>query len=243
MTSSRYDKPRLGELLVDTGLITVLQLQQALSRQEEIGGKLGEALVQLGFVTESAIMNFLVRQRPKSRIGEKLVEAEIITAEQLQTALRDQQRTGKKLGQSLAQLGILNEVTFLEFFSRQLQLPFVDLRTFNFVPELVQLLPETMARRFRSVVLAKRAKGLLVGMADPTDIFVFDELAQTLKQPILLAQVSESQLMRALDQIYRGEERIQEQVTALEVEVGRSEPEAEVIESYEMSVDAPVVKI
>ncbi|MBF0439649.1 MAG: type II/IV secretion system protein [Magnetococcales bacterium] len=185
----------------------------------------------------------MVRQRPKSRIGEKLVEAEIITAEQLQTALRDQQRTGKKLGQSLAQLGILNEVTFLEFFSRQLQLPFVDLRTFNFVPELVQLLPETMARRFRSVVLAKRAKGLLVGMADPTDIFVFDELAQTLKQPILLAQVSESQLMRALDQIYRGEERIQEQVTALEVEVGRSEPEAEVIESYEMSVDAPVVKI
>lgn len=243
MTELRPKKMHLGEMLVESGFITTAQLQQALSYQEQSGVKLGEALIHLKYVTEQALEKFLTRLRQKIRIGDKLVESEIITVEQLQTALADQKRTGKKLGQSLAHLGILSEVKFLEFFSKQLRLPFVDLRKFNFIPELVQLLPETMARRFRSVVLSKGQNGLLVGMADPSDVFIFDELSRFLKQPPHIALVSETQLLRALDLIYRGEEAIQEQAAALDEEVGNSDFDLEGIVQSEMAVDAPVVKI
>ncbi|MEO5333921.1 MAG: hypothetical protein H7839_18055, partial [Magnetococcus sp. YQC-5] len=199
----RPNKLHLGELLVETGLISTEQLQQALAYQDKTGAKLGEALVHLGAITEQALEKFLTRQRQKIRIGDKLVEAGVITAEQLQTALADQKRTGMKLGQTLAHLGLLSEVKFLEFFSKQLGLPFIDLKRFNFNQEVVQLLPETMARRFRAVVLAKGVNGLQVGMADPTDIFIFDELTRALGQPPRLALVSESQLLHALDLIYR----------------------------------------
>ncbi|MBF0341428.1 MAG: type II/IV secretion system protein, partial [Magnetococcales bacterium] len=85
--------------------------------------------------------------------------------------------------------------------------------------------------------------GLQVGMADPTDIFVFDELARVLGQPLRLALVGESQLLRAIDLAYRGEGNIHEQVAALEEEVGKSEFDLEGIVQSEMAVDAPVVKI
>ncbi|MBF0181181.1 MAG: type II/IV secretion system protein [Magnetococcales bacterium] len=199
--------------------------------------------MSLGFVTEQALEKFLTRLRQKIRIGDSLVEAGVISAEQLQQALDEQKRTGKKLGQSLAQLGILSEVRFLEFFSRQIRLPFVDLRKFNFVPELVQLLPETMARRFRAVVLSRGTEGLLVGMADPTDIFIYDELTRVLGNAVRLALVSETQLLRSLDLVYRGKDALQEQAAALDEEVGKSDFDLEGIVQSEMAVDAPVVKI
>lgn len=243
MSSLRPNKPHLGEMLVDSGLITTEQLQQALSHQEKMGVKLGEALVHLGHVSEEALEKFLTRLRQKIRIGDRLVEAEIISEEQLKNALVEQKRSGKKFGQTLAHLGILSEVKFLEFFSKQLRLPFIDLKKFNFNPEIVQLLPETMARRFRAVVLSKGADGLLVGMADPTDIFIFDEIARFLGQSPSLALVSDTQLLRSLDLIYRGKDEIQEQAAALEEEVGKSDFDLEGIVQSEMAVDAPVVKI
>ncbi|MEO5344889.1 MAG: Flp pilus assembly complex ATPase component TadA [Magnetococcus sp. YQC-9] len=237
------NKPRLGDVLVDSGLISAEQLRLSLAHQEATGAKLGEALVHLGFVTEQALQNFLNRQRQKLRIGDKLVEAKVITAEQLQSALAEQKKSGKKLGQSLAQLGILSETQFAEFLANQLHIPFIDLKKFPFVPEVVQLLPEATARRFRAVVLARDAQGVRVGMTDPTDIFVFDELTRLLGQPLHLALVSESQLLRALDLLYRGEGKLHEQAAALEEEVGRSEFDLEGIVQSEMAVDAPVVKI
>ncbi|GAB0057145.1 hypothetical protein SIID45300_01468 [Candidatus Magnetaquicoccaceae bacterium FCR-1] len=237
------NKPRLGDVLVESGLISAEQLRLSLAHQEKTGAKLGEALVHLGFVTEQALQNFLNRQRQKLRIGDKLVEAKVISSEQLQAALAEQKRSGKKLGQSLAQLGILSELQFAEFLANQLHIPFVDLKKFPFVTEVVQLLPEATARRFRAVVLTRDAQGTRVGMADPTDIFVFDELTRLLGQSPHLALVSESQLLRALDLLYRGEGKIHEQAAALEEEVGRSEFDLEGIVQAEMSIDAPVVKI
>ncbi|MBF0273401.1 MAG: Flp pilus assembly complex ATPase component TadA [Magnetococcales bacterium] len=237
------NKLRLGDLLVETGLISAEQLRQALAHQDRTGAKLGEALVHLGLVTEQALQNFLNRQRQKLRIGDKLVEAGIISAEQLLAALAEQKKSGKKLGQSLAQLGILSETAFLEFLAAQLHIPYVDFKKFSFVPELVKLLPETTARRFRAVVLSRDGEGLLVGMADPTDIFVFDELARMLGQTPRVALVGESQLLRALDLVYRSEGSIREQVVALEEEVGKSEFDLDGIVQSEMAVDAPVVRI
>lgn len=53
---------RLGEILVDDGIITAAQLQRALTVQKEKNGFLGQILVDLGFVTQDVVVSTLVRQ-------------------------------------------------------------------------------------------------------------------------------------------------------------------------------------
>ena len=72
----------------------------------------------------------------------------------------------------------------------------------------MRLLPEALARRFRALVLQPDTRGLTVGMADPTDLFVYDELVARLKQPLRIALVREAELLRTMDIVYRRTEQI-----------------------------------
>lgn len=151
------------------------------------------------------------------RIGDLLVEHKIISETQLQTALADQKKSGRKLGRVLIENGFVREERLLELLSRQLDIPFIDLTSFELDPSLVQSLPETYARRYRAIVIKRLNDGLLLGMGDPTDIFAYDELVRILKQPLQLAVVKESDLLHYIDQIYqRGE-----QLKSLASEVGQ----------------------
>ena len=123
-------------------------------------------------------------RRKKIRLGEMLIEQKVINEAQLNLALAEQKRTGRKLGRVLTDLGIVEEQQLNDALARHLQIPFVDLRQLTLEPAVVKLLPEVLARRFRALVLQQDKNGLTVGMADPTDLFVYDELVNRLKQPL-----------------------------------------------------------
>jgi MSHA biogenesis protein MshE len=141
--------------------------------------------------------------RKKIRIGDLLVEHKVITQEQLEVALKEQRKLGRKLGQTLVTLGYVSEPNLLDFLSRQLSMPLVDLKKLELKTDLVKKLPETVARRYRSLVLKETGGQLLVGMADPTDLFAFDEIVKHLGHSIKLALVRESQLLETFDEVYR----------------------------------------
>ena len=179
----------------------------------------------------------------RHRMGEHLVKQGEITAQQLQTALLTQERTGEPLGSLLVRLNMMTEERYLQFLSDTLRLPLIDLKQFRIDNDLVHLLPESVARRHQAIVLTRMANGLLVGMADPTDIFACDELTRTLGRAPRLALVSALQLATVLDLSYRGSERIQAQATALGEEMGRAAFNLEGMAQTDQSVDAPVVHI
>ncbi len=143
-----------------------------------------------------------LRQR-KVRLGDLLVEAGLISDGQLQLALQEQKRSGAKLGRAVVDLGFVSEVKLLEALSRQLAIPYVDLRQFKLNEALVQRLPEALARRFRAILLVEESDGLLVGMADPLDLYALDEMARLLRQPLKPAVVREGDLLDSLDRFYR----------------------------------------
>ncbi|MFP5505445.1 MAG: GspE/PulE family protein, partial [Gammaproteobacteria bacterium] len=177
------------------------------------------------------------------RIGDLLVEHKVISEAQLQTALADQKKSGRKLGRVLIENGFVKEDLLLELLSRQLAIPFIDLTSFELNPELVQKLPETYARRYRAIVIKQTNDGLLVGMGDPTDIFAYDELARILKQPVQLAVVKESDLLHFIDQIYQHGA----QLKSLASEVGQ-DLAASAFDLGQLGVDtnqsdAPVVRL
>ncbi len=182
--------------------------------------------------------------RPKKvRIGDLLIAHKIISQEQLNTALADQKKSGRKLGRVLIENGFITEDQMLTFLSQQLQVPYIDLRRFNYKPDVVRLLPETHARRFRAVVLEDSREGLLVGMADATDIFAYDEISRVLRRPLRLAVVKESDLLATIDRVYRRTEEISGLAQELEQELSAYTVDIGELAATENLADAPVVKL
>ncbi|OYY95314.1 MAG: MSHA biogenesis protein MshE [Hydrogenophilales bacterium 28-61-23] len=146
----------------------------------------------------------------KIRLGDLLVQQKLISQEQLGTALEKQRLSGRKLGRVLVEHGFVTEDEISGAIARQLNIPFLDLRQVHVRPEIVRLLPEQLARRFRAIVLEQRENTVLVAMADPTDLFAFDEIINHLNREVELAVANEGALAQFIDRVYRRTEEISE---------------------------------
>ncbi|MES2356378.1 MAG: GspE/PulE family protein [Pseudomonadota bacterium] len=156
----------------------------------------------------------------KVRLGELLVNQQLITDEQLKLALDEQKRTGRKLGRVFIDGGYVTEEAISQALAKQLNIPYIDLKYYNIGQEVAQLLPEAQARRFRALVVEDRPAVLMVAVVDPTDIFAYDELSRLLKRSIELAVVTESQLLSNIDRLYRRTEEITGLAKELGAELG-----------------------
>jgi MSHA biogenesis protein MshE len=144
----------------------------------------------------------------KVRLGDLLVQNNLINEQQLKTALSEQRQSGRKLGRTLIALGMVTEDRLLTLLSKHLNVPLININNYRIDPEAVKLLPEIQARRYRALVLDDKGDKLLVGMSDPGDINAVDDLSNRLPKPIEIAVVSETQLFEAYENFYRKTEEI-----------------------------------
>ena len=184
------------------------------------------------------------RPPQRIRLGDLLIQEGLLTSEQLGLALDEQKRTGRKLGRIIVDGGHVTEEDIAKALARQLRAEFVDLRTHQAKPELIRLLPEAQARRFRAIVLDQREDRVRVGFADPTDITAYDEILRHVKRDIDLVVVIESQLMAMLDRVYRRTEEITGLAKELTQEMADIPIEfGSLLGSAPGAEDAPVVKL
>lgn len=179
--------------------------------------------------------------RKKRFLGELLVEVGVITAEQRDRALREQRRLGNRLGEALVSLGFITEEVLAKALSSQLNLQFKELRFATVNPEVIAMVPESLARKHKVLPLDISDGRLTIAMADPLDVFAADEIKRTANMPVDIVVVTESELLKMLDKHYRGEV-VEEAVKAPDVLF----PEGErVIMSAEamLETDTPVVKL
>lgn len=179
----------------------------------------------------------------KIRIGDLLVQNRIISHEQLLSALAEQKKTGRKLGRTLIDLNFIKETDLLNFLSRQLQIPFLDISRHPRNQDTVKLLPESLARRFRVMLLENNAGDVLLAMADPTDLMAVDELSRVLKKTIRAAVVRESDLLAAIDQSYRRTAEISNLAEKLRNELSENDIDLDSLLTSQEVTDAPVVKL
>jgi MSHA biogenesis protein MshE len=155
----------------------------------------------------------------KMRLGDLLVHEHIITNEQLMQALNSQKSTGRKLGDTLIELGYIGERQLQEFLAQQLNVPFLDISQRRIPSEVALLLPEVHARRLRALIIEDQGGSVLLGMSDPADLSGLDQLEQMLSpKKINLAVVMESQLYQAFDALYRRTADIESFASQLEEE-------------------------
>ena len=138
------------------------------------------------------------------RLGDLLVQEQIISDDQLQLALQQQRQTYRKLGTTLIDLGFISEVQLLQFLARQLDVPFFDLNNLTIDASAVPLLPEVQARRYRALAVNLTDNKVTVAMSDPADLSALDAIAALLRpREMGLAVAREGQLLEYFDRLYR----------------------------------------
>ncbi|MDA0189971.1 MAG: GspE/PulE family protein [Proteobacteria bacterium] len=180
----------------------------------------------------------------KIRLGDLLIQQGLLTDEQLRFALDEQKRSGRKLGRIVVESGFVTEEAISQALAKQLRIAFVDLKHFSPQPELIRLLPEAQARRYRAVVLDEAGGRLRVGFVDPTDLQAYDELTRILRRDIDLAVVTESQLLALVDRVYQRTAEISGLAKELTAELGDVPVEfGELLGTAPGAEEAPVVKL
>jgi type IV pilus assembly protein PilB len=118
------------------------------------------------------------REGTRLRLGEMLVLAGLVSAEQIEEVVAQQGESRKRLGQLLITKGIVKEGDVLDVLARQLNIPRISLRTGVFDPDAVTLLDEATCRRLQVLPLFKVRGTLAVATADPLAVPILDEVAQ-----------------------------------------------------------------
>jgi len=136
-------------------------------------------------------------------LGALLVREGLISSEQLELALMDQQGTGLRLGELLVQWGWIESAAISRALAEQYDMDFVDLDATELDPGAVARLDAKDARSRDAIPIRFLDDGrLLVGVADPTDVGACDELRSLLGAAVSLVVVDQTELHRALARCY-----------------------------------------
>jgi MSHA biogenesis protein MshE len=177
------------------------------------------------------------------RLGDLLVQQQIITEDDLNQALAEQKKTGRRLGATLIQMGLVSERKLLTLLAEQLKIPFIELSNYPLDVQTVRKLSEIQARRYRALVLQDDAAGYLVGLTDPTDIYAVDELQNILQKVVKVAVIRETDWLNAIDTLYRKTDEIGSIAEELDDALAATDIDLAALESGDDLESAPVVRL
>lgn len=130
-----------------------------------------------------------------------LMEAGAVTLEQVDVALLRQRETGRRIGESLVELGFVSEEDIGWALARQLGIPFVDVRPETLDLELARSFPEGALRRLQAVPLFRAEGRVTAAVADPTDLDSIREFERLCEAPTSCVAATPTAIDRALDGI------------------------------------------
>ncbi|EIJ79049.1 type II secretion system protein E [Bacillus methanolicus PB1] len=174
-------------------------------------------------------------KQTRKRLGDLLVDAGLITEEQLQTALKEKSKD-QKLGDALLQLGYITEQQLIEVLEFQLGIPHVSLYRYPFDPKLFHIVPKDVAKRNLIFPLKKDGDKLYIAMADPMDFYTIDDLRLSTGFQIEPAIATKDDILRAINKYYDINEGFEELLT--DASAGQEAEEEKIADQ-----DSPVVRL
>lgn len=187
--------------------------------------------------------------RKRMRLGEMLLEAGLLSDNQLQQALAAGKRSGLRLGQQLVRDGVVKEADIVDLVSRQMKLAKYTAERYPVDPRLADLIPAEMALRAKLVPLSKDGSLIRVAMPDPLDVSAIEDIEiykNCEVEPVICTERELGYLTSAIYGMGVGSERVLESIESMRGEaepVTSSEFEDVKVSSLEdMASEAPVVR-
>jgi len=167
----------LGTVLVQMGHITQETLESVLGLQLELTGQ-------------------------RKRLGEILVDQGFMTDAQIQECLEEQKRSGKQIGKLFIEKGYIDEQKLLDVISAQIDVQRVILENLNLEPAIVKLVPQEMARSYKVIPIYERDNVLTVAMSDPSNLRTLDHIKFKTGRDVEPMLATEKEIVAALDRVY-----------------------------------------
>jgi type IV pilus assembly protein PilB len=180
------------------------------------------------------------------RLGELLVRENLISLSQLKDAQSSQRSTRESLTYTLAKLGMVGENDLTEFLSRHYGIPPVDLDDFEIEEDVIELVPEHLARQHNIIPINRAGSSIIVAMSNPSDLNAIDDLKFHSGLNVEVVIASEMAIRLSLDRYYKKDidyKKIVAEFNEDEIEVAEEEEEEDVISLERSSEDAPVVRL
>lgn len=112
----------------------------------------------------------------KKRLGEILIDSGLISEEILHKALQMQKQQGKKLGEVLVTEGFTTNEQIVEAVKSQLGIQSINLDNINVKPDIISIIPESLARKHEVIPVDVINGQLLVAMSDPLNYFAIEDI-------------------------------------------------------------------
>ncbi|MBF8260240.1 MAG: T2SP E protein, partial [Actinobacteria bacterium] len=177
---------------------------------------------------------------PKRKLlGERLIEAGLVTQDQLDLAMREQKRTGERVGEILVGLGFVTQELISSVLASEAGVTFVQLDNYLIEPKAIKCVPEAMARRFKIIPILLEPPRITIAMANVFDVLAIDEVHRLTGHVVDLVSATEGSVLAAIEQYYvAGSGSIEEiiQRSIRQVEAGR-------ISEADLAAGAPIVRL
>jgi type IV pilus assembly protein PilB len=176
------------------------------------------------------------------RLGDVLVERNLVTRAQVDQAAAQQSDTGGRIGEILIDMGALDERALADALAAFLNIPLADLRRKGPQPDVLVLMPEKLAREHLAVPVELDDGTLVVAAAEPTDE-LRASLASATGHAVRLMIAPLSDVRWAIDSNYRAIDNVAQLVQAFEVVEGTRRRQVEGAAPEVVADDAPVVQV
>jgi type IV pilus assembly protein PilB len=182
------------------------------------------------------------------RLGALLMNAHLISENQLQQALSKQKKEGGRLGSNLVQMGFIKEERLISFLSQQYGIPSVDVSNFEIDAEVVKLIPSEVAQKYMIIPINRTGSTLTIAMVDPSNVFAIDDVKFMTGYNVEPVVASEGSIKDAIDSYYDSADMLQTVMQDIqdEINIDVIEDEVDDIDLGEIKQaveDAPVVKL
>lgn len=183
---------------------------------------------------------------PQRKIGQILVDLGYLNDDQLWDILEEQKQSSGLLGQVAVRMGMVTEEQVTEALAEQWGMPVINLSETNIPPQVLEIVPETMAEIYKIMPVSMRDDTLTVAMADPQNVAALDDLRNFLGHEVRGAVSSLADVEEAIARYYADREESIEDVID---EMRDDEDDEGGIKGYDLSSDeelsdaAPIKKL
>jgi len=190
-------------------------------------------------------------QKKLKPLGQRLLEAGLISQAQLDLALREQKRLGVYLGDALEGLGFLTQDVLTSVLAQETQAEVVDVKNIVIDPDLIKQVPYDIAKRFKLIPLSRDGNNMTIAMADPMNVLALDDLRRETGRVIIPLIASKKEILDAIESAYSTDTSaiLQDVVKGMEsadmvfVESAESGSQADTAELIRLTQEEPVVKV
>lgn len=184
------------------------------------------------------------------RLGELLLEENLVTPEQIQKAIEEQQKTGEPLGRILVRMGVITEDALFYFIAIQYGMDYVDISNIQIEPETINIIKKEVAEELNIIPIEATNNKIVFATSEPDEHLII-KLKERVVLPvenIKFVVTSESNMRNAMVQYYGITEKFKEDSKLQEIfkDKGQNEKTEEELEVEDQNItedSAPVIKL